>query len=592
MGRSLFHKLLASYLIIILVTLSVVGLMFTELFTSYYFKAKEQELITKGQDVSRILATYISAGIPFPAIDIALMALDRSLNARAFVIDNSGQIIATTAGRSAPRGMFLNPEEANQVLQGKVVSWRGYNPRFNQVMVSAAVPIQVDNQTVGALVLNTSVVDIAPAIAVVRRYIVYAAVATVILAMVIGYCLSRSISQPLRRISQATRAMSQGNFSQRIEVTSQDEVGQLAESFNELAQALDDTISALRLEKDKVENVLKNMAEGVLAVDNQGRIIMANAQAARTLGFGDGEIRGRMLAELTTFPEINELFAEVLKEKQALTAEFKLPNNRFTLAHISLLQEKGETLGAVAVLQDITGLRRLEELRRDFVANVSHELRTPLASIQAFVEALLDGMVDDPATQMKYLKVIHEETLRLKRLIHDLLDLSLIESGKAKWQVMPLNIKDLTIRVLEKLMPQIEEKALEIEIEMPEDLPFALGNPDRIEQVLINLLHNAIQFTPAGGKIRIGASACCDEIRVSVADTGEGIPAEDLPHIWERFHKVDKSRARSSGGTGLGLAIVKHIVDAHGGRVGVESEPGKGSIFTFSLPQVNKAHIA
>lgn len=592
MRRSLFHKLLASYLIIILVTLSAVALMFTELFTSYYFKAKEQELITKGQEISRILGGYISRGIPFPAIDAALIALDRSLNARAFVIDSSGRIIATTAGGHAPRGMFLNPEEANQLLQGKVVSWRGYNPRFNQVMVSAAVPIRLDNQTVGALVLNTSVVDIAPAIAVVRRYIVYAAVAAVLLAMGIGYYLSKSISQPLRRICQATKAMSQGNFTQRIEVTSQDEVGQLAESFNELAQALDDTISALKLEKEKAENVLKNMAEGVLAVDSQGRIIMANAQAAKTLGFHSSELKGQMLSELSTFPEIKELFSEVLKENQELTAEFKLPNNRCILARVSLLQEREETIGAVAVLQDITELRRLEELRRDFIANVSHELRTPLTSIQAFVEALLDGMVDDPATQMKYLKVIHEETLRLKRLIHDLLDLSLIESGKAKWQMMPLNIKEVVSKVLEKLMPQIKEKALEVTTEFADKIPMALGNPDRLEQVLINLLHNAIQFTPAGGKIRIRGNACGDEIEVSVADTGEGIPEEDLPHIWERFHKVDKSRSRSSGGTGLGLAIVKHIVEAHGGKVKVESKPGVGSTFTFSIPQANKAQKA
>jgi len=585
-GRSLFHKLLASYLIIILVTLSIVGLMFSELFTNYYFKAKEQELITKGQEVSRILAGYINEGMPFPTMDLALMALDRSLNARAFVIDNSGQIVATTAGRNAPRGMFLDANEASQVLQGKVISWRGFNPRFNQVMVSAAVPIQVDNQTIGALILNTSLVDITPAITIVRRFIIYAAIATVILAMVIGYYLSKSISRPLRRMSQATKAMSLGNFAQRIEVTSQDEIGQLAQNFNELAQALDNTITALKLEKDKVENVLKNMAEGVLAVDNQGRIIMANGQAARTLGFKDREFKGRMLTELVAYPAIDELFADVLREKQALTAEFKLPNNKFILAHVSLLQENGETFGAVAVLQDISGLRRLEELRRDFVANVSHELRTPLTSIQAFVEALLDGLVEDPDTQSKYLKVIHDETLRLKRLIHDLLDLSSMESGKTKWQVMPVNIKEITLRVLEKLMPQVKEKSLEIKTEMPEELPPALGNIDRIEQVLINLVHNAIQFTPKGGRIEISGSACGDEIRVNVADTGEGIPEEDLPYIWDRFHKVDKSRARGYGGTGLGLAIVKHIVDAHGGRIEVESEPGKGSTFTFYLPQV------
>lgn len=585
MGKSLFHKLLASYLVIILVTLGAVGLMFSELFTNYYFKAKEQELITRGQEVSDILTDYIKQGMPASSIDLVLMALDRSLNARAFVIDSSGQIVATSAGRHAPRGMFLNAGEASQVLQGKVVSWRGFSPRFNEMMVSAAVPIQIDDQTVGALVLNTSFVDITPAVKMVRGLIIYAAVVAVILAMVIGYYLSKSISRPLRRMSQVTREMSLGNFAQQIEVTSRDEVGQLAQNFNELARTLDNTITALRLEKDKVENVLKNMAEGVLAVDNQNRIIMANGQAARTLAFKGGEFKGRMLTEVVSYPAINELFNDVLREKQPLTAEFRLSGNRFILAHASPLRENGETFGAVAVLQDISGLRQLEELRRDFVANVSHELRTPLTSIQAFVEALMDGIVEDPDTQSQYLQVIHEETLRLKRLIQDILDLSLMESGKVKWQVMPLNLKEITLRVLEKLRPQMEDKSLQMETNIADELPPALGNDDRIEQVLINLIHNAIQFTPEGGKIEIKAGSCGDEIRMSITDNGEGIPEEDIPYIWDRFHKVDKSRARGQGGTGLGLAIVKHIIDVHGGRVEVESKPGRGSTFTFYLRQ-------
>jgi two-component system sensor histidine kinase ResE len=585
MGRTLFHKLLASYLIIILVTLSVVGLLLSELFSNYYFAAKEQELATKGEEISKILSRYIiSKDMDNASIEMVLLAMDRSLDARVLVIDHQGRIVATTAGSRAPRGMFLDTSDTTRVLQGEVISRRGFSPRFNQMMVSVAVPIRIDNEVVGALLLNTPVADLTTAVTIMRGFILYAAAGAILLAMLIGYYLSKSISRPLRRMCQITQEMSRGNFGQLVTVTSQDEVGQLARNFNELAQTLDQTITALKKEKGKIENILVNMAEGVLAVDMQGRIILANNQAAKTLAFGAREFIGRPLTTIVPYPELSELFMGVFQEKQAVTAEFRLPNKKFMLAYVSPLQENGEIYGAVAVLQDISELRQLEELRRDFVANVSHELRTPLTSIQAFVEALMDGLIEDRSTELKYLKVIHEESLRLKRLIHDLLDLSLMEAGKTEWPVGPLKLKEITLKVLEKLMPQIKDKALDIKLDFPPFLPEVFGNMDRIEQVLINLISNAIRFTPKGGKLEIKAIYSEEEVEVSVLDNGSGIPAEDLPYIWDRFHKVDKSRARGSSGTGLGLAIVKHIIAAHGGKVSVKSKLGEGSAFTFSLP--------
>lgn len=584
MGRSLFHKLFVSYIVIILVSFSIVGLTISELFTNYYYKAKEQELISKGQAFSTTLSDYIKEGVPLPDMNIIMMAMDRSLDARVFVIDNYGQVIATSTGRNAPRGMALKPEEARHLLCGQVVSSMGFNSRFNQMMISVAVPIKVDEEIIGALVLNSSMLNLAPAVAIVRGLIFYAALVGIILATVIGYYLSKSLSHPLQRMSQITKKMAQGDFTQRIDVHSLDEIGQLAQNFNELAQALDRSISALKLENDKVESILKNMAEGVLAVDNQGRIITANRQAAAALGFKEDDYAGRPLAELTAYPEIAELFDDIFREREAQSAEFKLKGNRIVLAHASLLQENDEVLGAVAVLQDISKMRQLEELRRDFVANVSHELRTPLTSIQAFAEALMDGLITDQETHRKYLKVIHEETLRLKRLISELLDLSSMDSGKLNWRMAPLELKGIILSVLEKLKPQLDEKGIRVQTDLADGLPPVLGNGDRMEQVLINLVHNALQFTPRGGHIAVSESLDGDRIRVSVADNGEGIPEEELPHIWERFHKVDKSRTRGQGGTGLGLSIVKHIIDAHKGHVEVDSELGRGSVFTFYLP--------
>ncbi|MDN5347858.1 MAG: two-component system, OmpR family, sensor histidine kinase ResE [Clostridia bacterium] len=584
MGRSLFHKLLASYLIIILVTLGTVGVLLSKLFSDYYFAFKEKELVARGKEISRIISLGISKGDWESSFDVLLQAADRSLNARILAIDRNGRVIANTIGGRMLRGMILDPSETVQVLQGKTISRRGFSPRFNQIMVSAAVPIQVGSEIVGALLLYTPVADLTPAVDMVEKLILYAAGGAVFLAMLIGYYLSKSISRPLRHMSQITREMARGNFKQRVVTASQDEVGELARNFNELAIALEDTINTLKQEKQKMANILANMAEGVLAVDSQGRLLLANARAAKTLALPDGDFLGRSLTELIPHPELKEFFQTILQERQSMTAEFRLNSGQFFLAHVSPLKEKEEIYGAVIVLQDISELRQLEELRRDFVANVSHELKTPLTSIQGFVEALMDGLINDPATEARYLKVIHQETLRLNRLVQDLLDLALMEAKKIEWEMRPLKLAEICTQVLQKLTPQIQAKDLKVSLDVPAYLPPVLGNNDRIEQVLINLLSNAVQFTPAGGRINIKALNKGDMIEVQVQDDGQGIPPEDLPYIWERFHKVDKSRTRGQGGTGLGLAIVKHIVEAHGGRVGVKSKVGEGSIFSFSLP--------
>ncbi|MDI3543501.1 MAG: hypothetical protein PWP57_1106, partial [Candidatus Atribacteria bacterium] len=293
---------------------------------------------------------------------------------------------------------------------------------------------------------------------------------------------------------------------------------------------------------------------------------------------------GLHISQLFPQPQIQEIFSRALKEGKEEAQEFQIENGDHLVLHLTPLKEGEKVYGAVGVFQDITELRQLEELRRDFLANVSHELRTPLTSIQGFVEAMMDGVISDEELRKRYLDVIHRETLRLSRLIHDLLDLSLMESKKIEWEVNPLSLFPLIDQVLLKLMPQIEDKKIQIKKDFSSPLPLVWGNMDRIEQVLINLLSNALIFSPPESIIEIKAWQEGKTVAVSIKDQGEGIPEKDIPHLFERFYRVEKSRSREKGGTGLGLAIAKQIIENHGGTIKVESQLHQGTTFIFTLP--------
>lgn len=595
MRNSLFSKLMVSYLVMALVALVIVGVAGSQLFANYFYTSKERELGRKGQEMARLIEASLEQGQP-QSIEFLISIAGTFLDARLAVVDRESLL----QGDSGFRGMLpllLTSEEAAQILEGKMISKRRFPPRSELMMLSVAVPVYSKNEVIGALVLTSPVAGLDATVNAVRLLIFYAAVGAVFLSALLGFWLSRSISRPLSQMSEVTWAMARGSFRQRVDVTSNDEVGRLAEDFNHLADSLDQTISDLSREKGKIENILSNMAEGVLAADSSGRVILANEAVSRTLQVDGAAILDHPVDDaLACCSGLASLFSEVISSGEPCSAEFSLNNGKtFIIAHLASLREAAAnggndaavgSYGAVGVLQDITELRQLEILRRDFVANVSHELRTPLTSIQGFLEALTDGTIDETQTREHYLKVIHQETLRLNRLIKDLLDLTAMESGKTNWELNPIDVANLVDRVLFKLGPQIERQQVRVDLEIPEDLALMLGNEDRVEQVLTNLLENAVRYSLPGGVITIKAVEEAGDITVTVTDQGPGIPPEDLPYIWERFHRVEKSRSRHLGGTGLGLAIVKQIIEAHGGRVGMRNEELGGSAFSFTLAVV------
>jgi two-component system phosphate regulon sensor histidine kinase PhoR len=381
--------------------------------------------------------------------------------------------------------------------------------------------------------------------------------------------------------------MARGNLDQEIRIFAQDEIGDLARSINYMARQLKTNIDDVIAEKNRIQAILASMADGVIAMDPWGRVILVNPVLEKLFGITLENSRGKNIFRIIHNFELEGMINHALETGQSIDKHLEIqnPNPLVFRVNVTTLKNGGaEQGGLVVVLKDITERKRVEEMRSDFVANVSHELRTPLTSIRGFAETLLDGAVEDPKVSRTFLEIINTETERLSRLIDELLNLSRIEDRKAVPNWQDVKITDLINRAAAILQPRALEKEIKIDIEAPESLPVFKGDSDMLCQVLINLIDNSISYTLSGGEIRVRAYATAHELKVDVQDNGIGIPPESLYRVFERFYRVDKARSREQGGTGLGLSIVKHIIDAHHGSVNVESSVGLGSTFSFVLP--------
>uniref|UniRef100_A0A7C2EI58 histidine kinase n=1 Tax=Ammonifex degensii TaxID=42838 RepID=A0A7C2EI58_9THEO len=404
-------------------------------------------------------------------------------------------------------------------------------------------------------------------------------------ALVVGFIwrlISRQIIGPLRNLVAVAEELAL--FQETETPVHTDEIGRLTLSVNLLAGRLKEIFEALRAEKVWMEAILASLNEAVLALDASGRVLLTNFALWNLFGVKPAEAQGKNILEVIRHHELEQLVRQVLTTGIAVGQELKFlaPRPRIFTARLTPITTP-EGPGVVVVLREVTEQRRLEQLRSEFVANVSHELRTPLTAIRGFVETLRSGAVEDPATANEFLKIIESETGRLGKLVEDLLDLSRLEDRRTVLIRQQVKLDEVMARVLPVFEKRAREQGLKLLVELPPDLPAVLGDPELLGQAFANLVDNALKFTPQG-EVRIRATVFPGWIRVDVEDTGIGIPEESLPRIFERFYRVDRARSRASAGTGLGLAIVKHIVEAHGGKVGVESELGRGSRFSFYLP--------
>lgn len=566
--KSIISKLWLYMTVLAIVTLLFSGLVLSSVFEDFYFNMRKNEMINEGQ---QLLSLILQGVNPSELLDIS-----KFINAHAVLIDRQG-LIQASSNILKLEGMAIGAKELAEVLKGNTVVHKGHIAQFNAPMLTVALPIKSELGVVGGLILYSPMSTIENTIWQIRRLILLAAVITVMISTGLSFVLSRTVSKPLVQMKKAAEEMAKGKFDNKVNVDTDDEIGTLAKTMNYLSDALNENINALNQEKNQLQNVLLSMTDGVVTFDENGQVIMANPQAI--------EIISDVSEDASTQFDVLKDFLEQVKESgEYVKREIKLKGKTISVRMAPLLDDHMKLWGVLAVLQDVTRERKLEDLRREFLGDVSHELRTPLTYLQGYTEALLDNMVKNEEERSRYLNIILEETLRLRRLVDELLDLSHIEAGHLDIKKNSISIESIVEKVSKKVHPLCDSKKIELEIDIQGDIPLIVADEDRIEQVLINLVDNAVRYSPKDSKVTVKVRPSDEGVIVTVKDSGQGIPPEELPFVWERFYKVDKSRERKKSGTGLGLAIVKKIVELHNGRVWAQNCDEGGAEFSFYLP--------
>ena len=387
-------------------------------------------------------------------------------------------------------------------------------------------------------------------------------------------------------IAETAAAIASGDLSARVPAALKSDNNGTRAAFNEMAESLESLVASAATEKNRLLAALNSSTDAVVAVDREGRVVFANTAARRLFQRGDAELVGNPFVWMLPDQQIVEALRASREEGRRETRTVERPGKQYYQASTTPIVDGGDW-AALAAFHDITEVRRVEQVRRDFVANVSHELRTPLAALKAVIETLESGALEEPEAAEEFLRRADGEIDRLVQMVEELLELSRIESGEMPLAVQPVDMAAVLEGAVVRLRPQAERRRLRLDLDIAEALPAVEGDAAHLERVVVNLLHNALKFTPDGGRIRVSAVASDDGLAVQVEDNGAGILPEDLPRIFERFYKAD--RARGGGGTGLGLAVARHTIEAHGGRITVESRPEEGSRFTFVLPLATTA---
>ncbi|HOB35841.1 MAG TPA: ATP-binding protein [Bacillota bacterium] len=568
--KSIQWKLVLIYILLLVFALELFGVYMLSSVEKHFTEDLQKGLHNQVRLISLLAERYFAPQPDSAGLQQLVKQYSNLVGREIYLLDKYGIVVAAPPGQKLMEGKKIVQPEVVSAVQGTADSSIRFDPHTGYRVYYYSEPIYQLNSLVGVVYASASLQNIDRALNTMRNILLTGAVWTLLLSAILGLNLSSTITRPLQKITSRAEAMKSGDFRQKIDIRSRDEIGRLAETFNDLAAKLQQSWDEVIQEKDKIEGILANLSDGLIVFDHSGKVMHINSTACNWFGLN----KQVMLSQGTAadFPQLESGRGIIYLEGEMgiVLRQQRLP-----------FLQAGKKQGTIVVLSDITEQHRLDRMRQEFVANVSHELRTPLTTIKTYLEALLENPDEDSAIQRKFLKVIDSEAERMVRMVEDLLILSRSEIRTQEFKLV--SIGDIIRDIVQGVEVEAANKGLMLEVRIPKDLPPVLGDRDQLYRLFLNIVNNALSYT-AEGSIKISVFSRNKYVEVTVADTGIGIPAHALSRIFERFYRVDKARSRKAGGTGLGLSIAKQIAELHGGTINIISREGHGTEVIVPLP--------
>lgn len=614
--KRIAFKLTAGFVVIVLVSMMTIGIFFIQMFRQYAFDSREKSMLTYARSISEVVAEYSQSNSQMPGFGGYMRSLDTLTESKVWITDSKGNLslmsgvgqglgqgmgqgmgqgLGQGRGQGMGQGYFKNseplPKEAENVIQevlsGKESVSESFSSIYNEATLTVGVPVFDSNHLIiGSVLLHSPVTGVTETLNRAVTILAISLLLALILAVALGIFYSLLFTRPLKAMNRTALEITRGNYLARTGVKRKDELGQLGNSLDLLASELGSTINQLFQEKGKLNDIISSISEGIVAFDTRLTPVSVNSALSEIMNRPHLYLKEDIEQDLNNL-EIEDQLTKVMKEKKPSKMLKDWLGKKLMFTFSPIVDNHGTVTGSVALVQDISESVRLEQLRRDFVANVSHEFRTPLTVIRGSLEAMVDGTVVKSEEITRYHQRMLSETRGLERLVGDLLELSRLQSGKTTMNKETIHIPSLLADAVKSLQTIAEKKGITIEYLSEQDVPPFLGDYDRLRQLFVIFIDNAVKYSPNNTKVSVETSLHeINTISVIIRDQGYGISTDELTHIWDRFYKVDKSR--KGKGTGLGLAIAKHLIELHDGKVSVQSELEKGTVIEIKLPLTSK----
>lgn len=588
--RSVVGKLWFTILLLVSVVLFILTVMLLEFFQNTNIDETKRDLTHTAEKIAHVLEVH-NDNFPL-GLEISWEIIDNK--SKAVIVKNNNEVYYSPSKKNEQKLTIAdihNDKDLSKVFKQNVsvkkvstLSSKNVSTQNNASYSIIGVPFTLPNGSKGAVFIYQSLKVMEETTQSTTKFILLVAGVAIILTTIFAFFLSTRITAPLRKMREAAFEVARGKFDTKVPILSHDEIGELATAFNQMGRQLKFNMNALSQEKEQLASILSSMADGVITFNRDGTILVTNPPADRFLQYWYYE-KGDYSINTEAIPsKVMELFQLAVNTEKDQIGEISLQGRHWVIL-VSPLYSNQFIRGAVAVVRDMTEERKMDKLRQDFIANVSHELRTPISMLQGYSEAIVDNIAESQEDKQEMAKIIYDESLRMGRLVNELLDLARMEATQIQLNFEDVNLFSFINRIIRKFQGLAKEKDISLSSDIiDKDLHLSF-DPDRIEQVLTNLIDNAFRHTPVDGSVNLVIIDEDKGITMEVIDSGSGIPEDDLPFVFERFYKADKARTRGRAGTGLGLAIAKNIIEGHHGRISVQSKLDHGTTFSFFLPR-------